>query len=799
MLSFINNNLTKAIVIVALFAMHIPFVHSGGLDYQNRGNRWEGIAPHPVAGSDIELLSALVHHRETWQPLPPKCKMKFYLQNTTEVALKVQELRLRRFYKMDRIIPKSSLQQGFNELQWPTNAVIEPLHLDIAKLGAVARLQSVANLQTEHVAPVLLYHTSAPTSINGYRFAFKVADSAKLSYAVYQGNSRQPLLEQELGKQTGGTPFVIFWDSHTALIGNYKLVVKGYFLDGYRKIRQDVHFYHQPIFDSASQVKEFYNIQPPVQVTPPNKFQQQPNIQSAIERYPTIKCPDKVKPGQKFPVVISLTKDLITSQNNFRANPFLKVSSKNLHSVSKSTNQEKWEIEVVLSAPNFAFHSPETMKITISHDSNSTEAPFVIAAEPIQKVTEQQKIEATLWLQGAYLTRIVREITVTKVSKATQPTPKQADTPSTLQRDLQSPDMTVRIQYHLGNNPIILIHSNKLPYFPSTKKFSLPEDLSQWLNDNYGKFTRAGQKVVVSITNQGSISQLERERNVALMKGFGRHLYDKYAPQEFKKAFWALKDKLGNKFDTIHIFTDDPIIPWELMIPNRGNEELDFLGIDFQIARWHISEKQELDRPLQSLDLQKLFAIMPEYPDDNLTMARNELEMLQTMTGFRRVGGNYNAFSKLFKTSTTDNSIIHFSGHGIVQDQRYAIKLEDGELDLMTFRGIIPRPPKTHPLFFFNACDIGQAHHVANFVDGWAPTVLEAGASGYIGGLWPLTNIGATKFAELFYQQLEKSLAGQPTNVADILRQTRKHFYDNGDPTFLGYVYYGDPHFRLVR
>ena len=72
MLSFINNNLTKAIVIVALFAMHIPFVHSGGLDYQNRGNRWEGIAPHPVAGSDIELLSALVHHRETWQPLPPK-------------------------------------------------------------------------------------------------------------------------------------------------------------------------------------------------------------------------------------------------------------------------------------------------------------------------------------------------------------------------------------------------------------------------------------------------------------------------------------------------------------------------------------------------------------------------------------------------------------------------------------------------------------------------------------------------------------------------------------------------------
>jgi len=245
MLSFTNNNLTKAIVV--LFAMHMPLVHSDGLDYQNRGNRWEGIAPHPVAGSDIELLSALVHHRETWQPLPPKCKMKFYLHNATSVALKVQELRPGHFYKMDRVIPKPSWQQGFNEFQWPTSAVIKSLHLNIAKLGAVARLQSATNRKAEHVAPVLLYHTSAPTNINGYRFAFKVGGSAKLSYAIYQSKSQEPLLERGLGKQFVGTPFVIFWDSNKAPAGAYKLVVKGYFLNDNRGIRQAVHFYHQPL------------------------------------------------------------------------------------------------------------------------------------------------------------------------------------------------------------------------------------------------------------------------------------------------------------------------------------------------------------------------------------------------------------------------------------------------------------------------------------------------------------------------------------------------------------------------
>jgi len=551
---------------------------------------------------------------------------------------------------------------------------------------------------------------------------------------------------------------------------------------------------------------------------------------TTIERYPTIECHDQVNVGQEFTVQISLTEGLVTPQVNINPSPDATVTKEGQLAVSLSDDQDRWEIEVVLSASAFYFRSPDSAKIILPREGDSTPpALFRLIPKPIQQLKQVQKLRATLWHKGTYLARIMRDITVVNEQNVSHvvneskenvlptkpplvnspytnatstfapplPTPKEKRSKKPKQvfnLGLQSPDMTVYLEHKISR---ISVHSKELIRLAGS--LAKVDGLSKWLNDNYGKFTRASQKVAVSITNQGSISQLERKRNVALMKGFGRHLYDKYAPQEFKKAFWALKDKLGDKFDTIHIFTDNPIIPWELMIPRRGNDELDFLGIDFQIARWHISEKQELARPLQSLNLQKLFAIMPEYPDDNLTMARNELKMLQTMTGFQRVGGNYNAFSKLFKTSSTDNSIIHFSGHGIVQNQRYAIKLEDGELDLMTFRGIIPHPPKTHPLFFFNACDIGQAHHVANFVDGWAPAVLEAGASGYIGGLWPLTNIGATKFADLFYQQLKKSLARQPTNVADILRQTRKHFYDNGDPTFLGYVYYGDPHFRLVR
>jgi CHAT domain-containing protein len=84
-------------------------------------------------------------------------------------------------------------------------------------------------------------------------------------------------------------------------------------------------------------------------------------------------------------------------------------------------------------------------------------------------------------------------------------------------------------------------------------------------------------------------------------------------------------------------------------------------------------------------------------------------------------------------------------------------------------------------------------------VDGWAPAAVEAGASGYIGALWPLNDEGAARFGVEFYRTLMSQLEDGPIFVADVLRLTRRKFFENNDPTFLGYVFYGDPNLRLVR
>jgi hypothetical protein len=244
-MSLFLNNIIKTIIIVLLFAMHIPLVHADELDYQNRGDRWEGIKAQPVSGQDIELLSALVDHRENWKHLPSNCKLKLYLQNAVDVDIEVQELRPKHFYKMDRVVPKTAWQQGFNDFQWLTSDVIAPLKLKMTTLGIVARL--AARSDAEHVAPVIFYHATPPTAINGYLFAFKIGGSAKLKYAIYQGKHQTPLIKDDLGKQFVGEPFVIYWDSRNAQAGAYELIVDGYFLNNNEPIHQVVHFYHQPL------------------------------------------------------------------------------------------------------------------------------------------------------------------------------------------------------------------------------------------------------------------------------------------------------------------------------------------------------------------------------------------------------------------------------------------------------------------------------------------------------------------------------------------------------------------------
>jgi hypothetical protein len=372
------------------------------------------------------------------------------------------------------------------------------------------------------------------------------------------------------------------------------------------------------------------------------------------------------------------------------------------------------------------------------------------------------------------------------------------------------PDLTIlilRIPNPYSPNTFSIVLNSPRWSQPIPDTFSFDPKLSDWLTAQYEYFSKAGRGTVIQLDGS-SPTMSKKDRNIIRLEGFGKEIYDKLAPSAFKRAFWRLHDELGAEFDSIHILTDTPLLPWELMRPTRddGSGEQDFLGMNFRLARWHVSwNTAPLASPPQTIEMNELLVIAPRYESRRiLPNVAAEVAILQKIPGFRRFRGGFDALRTLVNTAALKEGMIHFAGHGMVKESTpgvmvYTIQLEDGELDWMTWRGLFSGKIDVHPFIFFNACDVGQAHHMANFVDGWAPTVLESGASGYIGGLWPLGDRGACEFAKYFYTQFAEELQAGAVTIADVLRDTRKQFYENGDPTFLGYVYYGDPDFRLTQ
>jgi len=513
-----------------------------------------------------------------------------------------------------------------------------------------------------------------------------------------------------------------------------------------------------------------------------------------VERYPMLDSPDAVPADQEFPIQVSLTQQQQTPEAkimNGTATPDGKLVL-----ALPPTQEDSWKLDVVLSAPGLQFTRGSAISsINLPRQGDATSAVFFVKAGPKAVANGVVHVLATFAYNGGYLARIGRDIQITAATPALTPvTPPSrpvvkvsgaiADTVATFNPGVPQPDLTLIIK---GDGIIVL--SPYLGGDGGTLKDAtgFPEWLAQHAPGSAGR---------------GSESDSPSQKQYRA-EGFGIQLYDNYAPEVFKKAFWALVKARGKNFHTIQIYSDKPDIPWELMKPVRedGTGRQDFIGIDYSVARWHMTDGLMREHPPYSETVQKMFVIAPHYTGSRtLDAEATETAGLAQLSGYSAVDGNMNALKTLFHNPP--QGIVHFAGHGELSATRgdYEILLEDGELDTSTWRGMAQADASSHTFFFFNACDVGQTKHSGNFVDGWGPAVLEKGASGYIGALFPVNDQIAAKFSVLFYQLIEKQMQVGPADVGETLEHTRREIYGNtGDPTALAYVLYGDTNLRFIR
>jgi hypothetical protein len=527
--------------------------------------------------------------------------------------------------------------------------------------------------------------------------------------------------------------------------------------------------------------------------------------ETKVERYPNLEAPDTIAANQNFAVQVSLTGTPLSLETKIIAGN----ENEGRVVVDIPPSEDAWQIEVDLTAPGFDFQSGSSNSqfITLPRDGDSTIALFHLHAKPFTGPSQLSKIYATFYHDDAFIARVERPLTVvpstseeatpeaSSVSNSTAilPVPQVPRRAISLTVDPKDPTLTIE-EIHTDNASYVLLHSK---YYGSVSAEMPDADkLQKWIKERVNDIAQAGRGLSVGTAQPVAYAS-------DLANAFGNDLYDKFAPQAFKKLFWDLYDDHGTDFSSIQVISDNPILPWELMRPVRpdGTGRQQFLGLHFKIARWHI-RSEALPRPPQVVALSTLAVIAPNYEGAQaLPAMSDELKSLSSLPEFIAIGGDYQSVRGL--ATHLPNGIIHFAGHGATRTQdgvpQFLILLQDVELAPSTWQALISVRPETHPLFFFNACEVGEVQEFINEVEGWAPALLDSGASGYIGALWPISDRVAAQFASDFYGGIAAGLHIGTVDVAELLAATRLSVYQKtNDPTALAYVLYGDPELVLV-
>jgi hypothetical protein len=278
-------------------------------------------------------------------------------------------------------------------------------------------------------------------------------------------------------------------------------------------------------------------------------------------------------------------------------------------------------------------------------------------------------------------------------------------------------------------------------------------------------------------TSAYASSKLVRNR----LRNLGARLWADAVPEAVRRQFWEQSDR-------IRLFTvasDSDTVPWELLYPVDGDNEMGFLVEQFPVVRRVYGQGRVRTLPLASAAY-----VVPAGSPKN---AMDEVQAIRDRLGGRVADhGVLDHLDQLTDLLASAPSVLHFACHNQFDAGGSVVNMADGPFhpdDLsiaVQRRGLAP----ASPLVFFNACrTAGEIPGLVQMM-GWAKQFMGAGAGAFLGSLWAVRSSSARVFADAFYQAFVTE--GVPLGAASL--QARKAIADDsGDPTWLAYTVYGNP------
>lgn len=285
----------------------------------------------------------------------------------------------------------------------------------------------------------------------------------------------------------------------------------------------------------------------------------------------------------------------------------------------------------------------------------------------------------------------------------------------------------------------------------------------------------------------------------------GSELYKELFPRELKQAYWDFRSQV----ETLHIVSDEPWIPWELIKPYRGEEEDDFLCCRFELTRWLVGETAPAtDFGAVELGVAQVAAIEAGEPSEDeasLPQAEAESRLLADLaarhSGVESVVVADAGYEDVDRTLRLGgHGILHFTGHGWFDPKELDLAgflLNDGRTfvprDLT--RAIEVRLRQDHPLVFFGSCEAAQQDFALTRLGGWVSRLLlDCGCGAFLGPQWSVRDASSFLFAKTFYSTLEEG-----RTVARAAREARRKVRDEfpDATTWAAYSVYAHPEARL--
>jgi hypothetical protein len=320
---------------------------------------------------------------------------------------------------------------------------------------------------------------------------------------------------------------------------------------------------------------------------------------------------------------------------------------------------------------------------------------------------------------------------------------------------------------------------------------------------------RTADEIVYTYMEDFTAKDRSPRERLDSLKGAGGELYDA-SPKIFQQALWDLIDT-GHAFKRISIVTEEPFIPWELMIPHRKKkdtptERRKALGVEFSVGRW---PTEDAVSATQKIPLVNSFIIAPTYTPP-LSFSADEAKFVKDSFDGELITPADYAGIKL-RLSGEGRTLVHFVCHGqdeetqaelitsgdgsrLTRNRAQIIRLDKGQTLSSTQIGGMGLDifEETHPLVFLNACEIGRTTPALVGIGGFAKAFLKSGASAVIAPLWSVKDNIAHEIADTFYSRVK---AEPKTPFADILRDLRGKAYDEAkaEDTYAAYCFYGDP------